>query len=222
MLNTLENLIKLARERKNNPVEGSYTNKLLTDKSLSKEKVIEEIDELIEAIEENTNKIHEAADVFYHLLMYLEANDVKIEEVMEELEKRKKWAMSYDDNNIFAKILREEIPCNKIYEDDYVLSFHDINPQKKVHALVIPKGKYIDLDDFSMNASSEEMVGLLKGINLVAKKLGISTEVGQGYRALANISEHGGQEVPHLHFHLFGGEPVGKMVEWQKKLKEII
>ena len=90
MLNTLENLIKLARERKTNPVEGSYTNKLLTDKSLSKDKVLEEIDELIEAIEENTNKIHEAADVFYHLLMYLEANDVKIEQVMDELEKRKK------------------------------------------------------------------------------------------------------------------------------------
>ena len=90
MLNSLENLIKLARERKTNPVEGSYTNKLLTDKSLSKAKVLEEVDELIEAIEENTNKIHEAADVFYHLLMYLEANDVKIEEVMEELEKRKK------------------------------------------------------------------------------------------------------------------------------------
>ena len=90
MLNTLENLIRLARERKTNPVEGSYTNKLLTDKSLSKAKVLEEIDELIEAIEENTNKIHEAADVFYHLLMYLEASDVKIEEVMEELEKRKK------------------------------------------------------------------------------------------------------------------------------------
>ena len=90
MLNTLENLIKLARERKTNPVEGSYTNKLLTDKSLSKAKVLEEIHELIEAIEENTNKIHEAADVFYHLLMYLEANDVKIEEVMKELEKRKK------------------------------------------------------------------------------------------------------------------------------------
>ena len=87
MLNTLENLIKLARERKTNPVEGSYTNKLLTDKSLSKAKVLEEIDELIEAVEENTNKIHEAADVFYHLLMYLEANDVKIEEVMQELEK---------------------------------------------------------------------------------------------------------------------------------------
>ena len=90
MLSTLENLIKLARERKSSPVEGSYTNKLLTDKALSKAKVLEEVDELIEAVEENSNIIHEAADVFYHLLMYLEANDVKIEEVMFELEKRKK------------------------------------------------------------------------------------------------------------------------------------
>ena len=121
--------------------------------------------------------------------------------------------MSYDDNNIFAKILRNEIPCDKIYEDEFVLSFHDINPQKTIHALVIPKGKYIDLDEFSLNAVTEEMVGLLKGINTVAKKLGISTDLGKGYRALANISEHGGQEVPHLHFHLFGGERVGKMVE---------
>ena len=90
MLSTLENLIKLARERKSVPLEGSYTNKLLTDKALSKAKVLEEVDELIEAIEADTNKIHEAADVFYHLLMYLEANDIKIEEVMKELEKRKK------------------------------------------------------------------------------------------------------------------------------------
>ena len=90
MLNTLENLIKLARERKSSPIEGSYTNKLLTDKSLSKSKVLEEVNELIEAVEENSNKIHEAADVFYHLLIYLEANDIKIEEVMSELQKRKK------------------------------------------------------------------------------------------------------------------------------------
>ena len=90
MLKTLENIIKLVRERKKIPVEGSYTNKLLTDKSLSKAKVLEEVDELIEAVEENSNIIHEAADVFYHLLMYLEANDIKIEEVMQELEKRKK------------------------------------------------------------------------------------------------------------------------------------
>ena len=121
--------------------------------------------------------------------------------------------MSYDDNNIFAKILRGEIPCNKIYEDDFVLSFHDINPQKKIHALIIPKGKYVNLDDFSLNAPPDEIVGLIKGINIVAKKLGISADNGKGYRALANISDDGGQEVLHLHFHLFGGEKVGKMVE---------
>ena len=90
MLNTLESLFKLARERKNNPIEGSYTNKLLNNKSLSKEKVLEEINELVEAAEKNTNKIHEAADVFYHLIVYLEANNIKIEQVMEELDKRKK------------------------------------------------------------------------------------------------------------------------------------
>ena len=90
MLNTLENLIKLARDRKSSPIEGSYTNKLLNDKSLSRAKVLEEVNELVEAVEENSNKIHEAADVFYHLLMYLEANEIKIEEVMSELEKRKK------------------------------------------------------------------------------------------------------------------------------------
>ena len=90
MLNTLENLFKLARERKNNPIEGSYTNKLLSDKNLSKEKILEEINELIEAVEKNSNKIHEAADVLYHLVMFLEANDIKIEDVIIELNKRKK------------------------------------------------------------------------------------------------------------------------------------
>ena len=126
----------------------------------------------------------------------------------------KKILMSLKNvNNIFSKILRGEIPCKKIYEDEFVLSFHDINPQKKIHALVIPKGKYVDLDDFSSNAKTEEIIGLIKGITIVAKKLGISVDTGNGYRALVNISEHGGQEVPHLHFHLFGGEPVGKMVQ---------
>ena len=121
--------------------------------------------------------------------------------------------MSYDHNNIFAKILRNEVPCNKIYEDEFVLSFHDINPQKKIHALVIPKGKYVDLDDFNQRASDHEIVALSKAITEVAKILGISVDIGKGYRALTNLNEHGGQEVPHLHFHLFGGEKVGKMVE---------
>ena len=121
--------------------------------------------------------------------------------------------MKYDDNNIFAKILRGEIPCKKIYEDDYVLSFHDLNPQKKIHALVVPKGEYVNLDDFSVKASDKAISGLIKGISLVAKKIGVSDEVkGGGYRSLVNIGENGGQEVPHLHFHIFGGEKLGKMI----------
>jgi len=121
--------------------------------------------------------------------------------------------MNYDKNNIFAKILRGEIPCKKIYEDEFVLAFHDINPQKKVHALVIPKGEYINLDDFSSEATEKEIAGLIKGIGEVAKKLGVSEVAkGGGYRSLVNVGEHGGQEVPHLHFHIFGGEKVGKMV----------
>ena len=121
--------------------------------------------------------------------------------------------MAYDNNNIFAKILRGEIPCKKIHEDKYVLAFHDVNPQKKVHVLVIPKGAYISLDDFSAKASEKEISGLIKGISNVAKNIGVSDEVkGGGYRSLVNIGENGGQEVPHLHFHIFGGEKVGKMV----------
>ena len=121
--------------------------------------------------------------------------------------------MIYDKNNIFAKILRGEIPCKKIYEDEYVLAFYDINPQKKVHALVISKGEYVDLDDFSLKASKEEISGLIKGISIVAKKIGVSEEVkGGGYRSLVNVGENGGQEVTHLHFNIFGGEKVGKMV----------
>ena len=121
--------------------------------------------------------------------------------------------MSYDKNNIFAKILRKEIPCKKIFENDQVLSFYDINPQKKIHALVIPKGDYINLDDFNNRASDEEIVALSKAITEVSKILGISTDTGKGYRALTNLDDHGGQEIPHLHFHLFGGEKIGKMVE---------
>ena len=121
--------------------------------------------------------------------------------------------MIYDKNNIFAKILRKEVPCRKIFENDHVLSFHDINPKKKIHALVIPKGDYINLDDFNNKASDQEIVALSKAITEVSKILGISTDTGKGYRALTNLAEDGGQEVQHLHFHLFGGEKIGKMVE---------
>ena len=121
--------------------------------------------------------------------------------------------MNYDKNNIFAKILRKEIPCKKIFENEYVLSFYDINPQKKIHALIIPKGEYINLDDFNQKASDLEIAALVKAISEVANILGISIVNGKGYRVLTNIGENGGQEVPHLHFHIFGGEKVGKMVE---------
>ena len=120
--------------------------------------------------------------------------------------------MTYDKNNVFAKILRGEIPCKKIFENEFILSFYDINPQKKIHAIIIPKGEYTDLDNFSSRASEKEISELIKGISIVAKKLNISVENGDGYRTLANIGINGGQEVPHLHFHLFGGEKVGKMV----------
>ena len=130
--------------------------------------------------------------------------------------------MNYDKNNIFAKILRKEISCKKILENEYILAFYDINPQKKIHALVIPKGEYMDFDDFNNRASDSEIVALSKGITEVAKILEISVGKGRGYRALTNLSLHGGQDVPHLHFHLFGGEKIGKMVEWKKKFTENI
>ena len=117
--------------------------------------------------------------------------------------------MNYDRSNIFAKILREEISCRKVYENDYVLAFHDVNPQKKIHVLVIPKGEYIDLDHFNSKASDKEIVELNKAITHVSNLLGARDK---GYRTLTNIGSDGGQEVPHLHFHIFAGEKVGKMV----------
>ena len=121
--------------------------------------------------------------------------------------------MTYDQNNIFAKILRGEIPCDKIYESDHALAFKDIHPQAKVHVLVIPKGAYINMDDFSQNASSEEITGLIRALGEVAKIVGVSQySSGKGYRYIGNNGPDGGQEVPHLHFHIVGGEPLGRMV----------
>ena len=117
--------------------------------------------------------------------------------------------MNYDKNNIFAKILKGEIPCKKVYENDYVLAFYDVNPQKKVHVLIIPKGEYIDLDHFNCIASDKEIVELNKAITHVSNLLGVKDK---GYRTLTNIGNDGGQEIPHLHFHIFAGEKVGKMV----------
>ena len=119
--------------------------------------------------------------------------------------------MYYDKNNIFAKILRGEIPCKKVYENEYVLSFHDIHPQKKIHILVIPKGEYVNLDDFVEKASDKEIVEFNKAIRHIVKMLKISNQEG-GYRVISNAGKDGGQEVPHLHYHIFAGEKIGKMV----------
>ncbi len=115
----------------------------------------------------------------------------------------------YDDNNIFARILRGEIPSSKVYEDEYAFAFHDINPLAPVHILVIPKGPYVSWDDFSVKASDAEIAGFIRAVGKVARDQGL---VGQGYRVLANIGLRGGQEVPHLHAHIFGGEPLGPML----------
>lgn len=117
--------------------------------------------------------------------------------------------LPYDDQNIFARILRGEIPSTRIYEDEWAIAFEDINPQAEVHTLVIPKGRYVSWDDFSATASGEEIAGFVRAVGEVARAKGL---VESGYRLLANVGRHGGQEVPHLHVHLFGGQPLGRMI----------
>jgi histidine triad (HIT) family protein len=117
--------------------------------------------------------------------------------------------LPYDDSNIFAKILRGEIPNRTVYEDDHALAFHDINPQAPVHILVIPKGRYVSWDDFTATASDAEITAFIRAIGHVAREAGL---VAPGYRLLSNIGGHGHQEVPHLHVHIFGGKPMGAML----------
>ena len=115
----------------------------------------------------------------------------------------------YDRENIFARILRGEIPCKTVFEDEWALAFHDIAPQAPVHILVIPKGEWVSWDDFSARAAMEEISGFVRAVGQVARENGL---VEPGYRLLANVGGHGGQEVPHLHVHLFGGRPLGPMI----------
>lgn len=117
--------------------------------------------------------------------------------------------LPYDDQNIFAKILRGEIPNRTVYEDDWALAFHDINPQAPLHVLVIPKGRYVSWDDFSANGSDAEIAGFTRAVGHVARELGL---VEPGYRVLANVGFDSHQEVPHLHVHIFGGKPLGPML----------
>jgi diadenosine tetraphosphate (Ap4A) HIT family hydrolase len=117
--------------------------------------------------------------------------------------------LAYDPDNVFARILRGEIPCRKVYEDDHVLAFHDINPQAPVHVLVIPKGAYVSMDDFTANASDQEIGALFRAVGRIARELGVAEP---GYRILANAGADAHQEVPHLHIHIFGGRPLGRML----------
>jgi len=117
--------------------------------------------------------------------------------------------MNYDNDNIFARILRGEIPCDKVYEDQWVLAFNDVAPQAPVHVLVIPKGAYVSLDDFSAHAPDDEIAGLYRAVGKIARDLGLA---GPGYRTLNNTGRDGGQEVPHFHVHIFGGAPLGPML----------
>jgi histidine triad (HIT) family protein len=125
---------------------------------------------------------------------------------------------TYDDNNIFAMILREEIPCKKVYEDEFSLAFHDINPQAPVHVLVIPKGRYISMADFTATASDAEIAGFMRAVGKVAADLGLEDP---GFRLLANHGPHSHQEVPHLHVHIFGGKHVGPLLMrgWEGKVQ---
>ena len=120
--------------------------------------------------------------------------------------------MAYDDGNVFAKILRGEIPSDKVLENDHVLAFRDINPARPVHVLVIPRGRYMNADDFAANATQAEIVGFWKGVSETAAALGV---IGAGYRIIANTGADGGQEVPHFHVHILGGARVGPMVSRQ-------
>ncbi|PPQ29968.1 histidine triad nucleotide-binding protein [Rhodopila globiformis] len=115
----------------------------------------------------------------------------------------------YDSQNIFARILRGEIPCRKVFENEFALAFHDINPQAPVHVLVIPKGPYCSFADFAATAPEADIAGFFRTVGTVAKDLGLEAP---GYRMLANMGEHSGQEVPHFHVHLFGGRPLGRMI----------
>ena len=184
--------------------------------------------------------VSESADLLYHLLVLWSARGVRPETVWAALARRKgvsglaekaartednrpptsvgcgkernsdMAAAGYDSENIFAKILRGEIPCDKVYEDDHVLAFRDINPQTPTHVLVIPKGAYVSLDDFSSNASEAELAGFLRAAGKIARDLGL---VEPGYRVLANHGRDAHQEVPHFHLHMFAGKDLGRMIK---------
>lgn len=197
----------------------------------------EAVETIIAAMAGDAGEVaRESADLLYHLLVLWSDAGVRPADVYAELarregvsgleEKRRRGGgrdsrgagsegrvrMAYDDENVFARVLRGEIPCDKVYEDDHALAFNDIDPQRPVHVLVIPKGRYVDVGDFVANASDAEVAGLFRAVGKVAEKTGVAKD---GYRILSNVGAHGHQEVPHFHVHVFGGADTGPMIKRQ-------
>ena len=218
-----ERLFSVIQERRmSDPGQSYVAQQFELGTSRIAQKVGEEAVEVaIEAVRgDNAALVQESADLLYHLLVLWAQAGVMPNEVWATLAERRgavdtvenaltAGMVSYDDNNIFAKILRSEIPCKKVYEDAHVLAFQDVNPQAQVHVLIIPKGRYVSSEDFAAYAAETEIASLMRAVARVAKELGL---VKTGYRILANHGADGHQEVPHFHIHLFGGEDLGGMI----------
>ena len=235
----IDRLFAVIEARKTADPEESYTARLRAGgrAGIARKTGEEAIETIVAAMAGDAGEVaRESADLLYHLLVLWSDAGVRPADVRAELarregvsgleEKRRRSGgrdlrgssskgrsrMAYDDENVFAKVLRGEIPCDKVHEDDHALAFNDIDPQRPVHVLVIPKGRYVDVGDFAANASDAEIAGLFRAVGKVAEKTGVAKD---GYRILSNVGAHGHQEVPHLHVHVFGGADAGPMIKRQ-------
>ena len=236
----IDRLFAVIEDRKTVDPEESYTARLHAGgrAGIVRKTGEEAVETIIAAMAGDAGEVaRESADLLYHLLVLWSDAGVRPADVYAELarregvsgleEKRRRGGgrdsrgargagsegrarMAYDDENVFAKVLRGEIPCDKVYEDDHALAFNDIDPQRPVHVLVIPKGRYVDVGDFVANASDAEVAGLFRAVGKVAEKTGVAKD---GYRILSNVGAHGHQEVPHFHVHVFGGADTGPMIK---------
>lgn len=235
----IDRLFAVIEDRKTADPEESYTARLRAGgrAGIARKTGEEAVETIVAAMAGDAGEVaRESADLLYHLLVLWSDAGVRPADVRAELarregvsgleEKRRRSGgrdlrgsssggrdrMAYDDENVFAKVLRGEIPCDKVHEDDHALAFNDIDPQRPVHVLVIPKGRYVDVGDFAANASDAEIAGLFRAVGKVAEKTGVAKD---GYRILSNVGAHGHQEVPHLHVHVFGGADAGPMIKRQ-------
>ena len=235
----IDRLFAVIEDRKTADPEESYTARLRAGgrAGIARKTGEEAVETIVAAMAGDAGEVaRESADLLYHLLVLWSDAGVRPADVRAELARREgasgleekrsrsggrdlrgsssggRDRMAYDDENVFAKVLRGEIPCDKVHEDDHALAFNDIDPQRPVHVLVIPKGRYVDVGDFAANASDAEIAGLFRAVGKVAEKTGVAKD---GYRILSNVGAHGHQEVPHLHVHVFGGADAGPMIKRQ-------